>query len=262
MPRRGGAFAFTSLRGDSQFTSSIKLLMVIMLLQSRRIVLLSLLTVTLFLGLYTFRDYAPSARALFSKSGRRPGEQLHVESKWRTLSQHYPVPELRRLPSGRARDIPKIQFDFSRKNETAEAKAIRLERRDAVKNAFLHTWAGYKKHAWMRDEVKPISGTYLDSFGGWAATLVDSLDTMWIMGLKDEFELAASATKGIDWIGAGDGKINVFETNIRYLGGLLSAYDLSGNEVLLKKAMELGEMLYWAFDTPNRMPATRWNWMK
>jgi mannosyl-oligosaccharide alpha-1,2-mannosidase len=59
-------------------------------------------------------------------------------------------------------------------------------------------------------------------------------------------------------------KVNVFETTIRYLGGLMSAYDLSGQKysVLLDKATELGEMLYGAFDTPNRMPVTRWNWRK
>lgn len=43
----------------------------------------------------------------------------------------------------------------------------------------------------------------------------------------------------------------------------MAAYDLSEGKypVLLAKAMELGEMLYVAFDTPNRMPVTRWNWI-
>ena len=54
----------------------------------------------------------------------------------------------------------------------------------------------------------------------------------------------------------------VFETTIRYLGGLLSAYDLSGNTVLLKKAWELGNILYAAFDTPSRMPVPYWSLKK
>jgi mannosyl-oligosaccharide alpha-1,2-mannosidase len=56
-------------------------------------------------------------------------------------------------------------------------------------------------------------------------------------------------------------EINVFETTIRYLGGFLSAYDLSNGQFpsLLTKAIEMGDMLYFAFDTPNRMPITRWN---
>ncbi|KAI5294008.1 hypothetical protein KEM52_004860, partial [Ascosphaera acerosa] len=97
-----------------------------------------------------------------------------------------------------------------------------------------------------------------DGFGGWAATLVDNLDTLWIMGLKDEFSEAVTAAAAIDFTSTYEETINVFETTIRYLGGLLSAYDLSKEPVLLEKAGELGDMLYAAFDTPNRMPITRW----
>jgi mannosyl-oligosaccharide alpha-1,2-mannosidase len=44
----------------------------------------------------------------------------------------------------------------------------------------------------------------------------------------------------------------------------LSAYDLSEGKhhVLLEKAVQLGDMLYGAFDTPNRLPITRWDWVK
>ncbi|KAH0407995.1 seven-hairpin glycosidase, partial [Aureobasidium melanogenum] len=57
--------------------------------------------------------------------------------------------------------------------------------------------------------------------------------------------------------------IPLFETTIRYLGGMLSAYDLSGGQykVLLDKAVELAEVLMGAFDTPNRMPVTFYRWM-
>ena len=51
-------------------------------------------------------------------------------------------------------------------------------------------------------------------------------------------------------------ELNVFETTIRYLGGILSAYDLSSKEVLLSKAFELGDMLYAAFDTFKRLLIT------
>lgn len=112
----------------------------------------------------------------------------------------------------------------------------------------------------MRDKVTPITGTYRDSFGGWFATLVDSLDTLWIMGLRDDFKLAISKINKINFNNSLNNEINVFETTIRYLGGFFSAYDLSAHSVLLKKAIELEEILYVAFDTPNRMPVTRWNW--
>jgi mannosyl-oligosaccharide alpha-1,2-mannosidase len=85
------------------------------------------------------------------------------------------------------------------------------------------------------------------------------LDTMWIMGLRDEFYEAVKAVEQINFSTCSLSSLNVFETTIRYLGGFLAAYDLSGNSALLQKAKELGDMLYVAFDTPNRMPNTRWN---
>jgi mannosyl-oligosaccharide alpha-1,2-mannosidase len=99
-----------------------------------------------------------------------------------------------------------------------------------------------------------VTGGAKNPYGGFAATLVDSLDTLWIMGLDAEFREAAAAAVKIDWAHGKTDGVNVFETTIRHLGGLLSAYDLSGEETLLKKAIELGDMLYMAFDTPNRMP--------
>lgn len=95
------------------------------------------------------------------------------------------------------------------------------------------------------------------SFGGWAATLVDTLDTLWIMGMKDEFEEAANAAKAVGFSTTIEKFLNVFETTIRYLGGFLGAYDLSKGSypVLLQKATEVRDLLYCAFDTLNRMPA-------
>ena len=177
---------------------------------------------------------------------------------WSRVPQHYPVDSLRPFPEGPPLDLPKIQYDFG--SESSEVKAIRLKRLKAVRESFAHTWEGYSKRAWMKDEVAPLSGGNRDSFGGWAATLVDSLDTLWIMGFKQDFQRAIKDAATINFSRpSGDG-INVFETTIRYLGGFLAAYDLSGEKVLLDKAKELGEVLYFAFDTPNRMPKTPWFW--
>ena len=129
-----------------------------------------------------------------------------------------------------------------------------------MRAAFEHSWTGYKKHAWLRDELKPLSGEWRTTYGGWAATLVDSLDSLYIMGFDKEFDEAVDAVEEIDFNAPPVAILNVFETTIRYLGGLLSAYDLSGHDVLLEKALELGELLYAAFDTPNHLPIARWNW--
>ncbi|KAL8998671.1 MAG: hypothetical protein Q9169_002332 [Polycauliona sp. 2 TL-2023] len=175
-------------------------------------------------------------------------------------SENYPVQSLVPLPTGTPAKISKIQHVFSA--GTLQEEAERRERLAAVKQSFVHSWEGYKKHAWKEDELLPIKGGYTTTFGGWGATLVDSLDSLWMMGLKDEFENAVKAVKEMDFSVPRVEELNVFETTIRYLGGFLGAYDLSGGQypVLLTKAKEVGDFLLGAFDTPNRMPVTRWKW--
>ena len=106
----------------------------------------------------------------------------------------------------------------------------------------------------MKDALKPTSGGYVDQFSGWAATLVDSLDTLWIMGLREEFYEAVAAVATIDFGKSTSTRVNTFETCIRYLGGLIAAYDLSGHEVLRAKAIEVGDLLYAGFNTEHGMP--------
>ncbi|OAA66538.1 class 1 alpha-mannosidase [Niveomyces insectorum RCEF 264] len=182
---------------------------------------------------------------------------------WAQVKLHHPIPSasMRAVPTAGAdtlRSIPKIQHAFGA--ETAAAKEVRLARRAAVEANFTHAWNGYKKHAWMADELRPIKGKPVSKFGGWAATLVDTLDSLWIMGFQTEFEDAVRAIDRIDFSTTSLDEVNVFETTIRYLGGFLAAYDLSDGQYpsLLQKATELGDMLYVAFDTPNHVPVTRW----
>jgi mannosyl-oligosaccharide alpha-1,2-mannosidase len=181
---------------------------------------------------------------------------------WSKLPEKFPIPSqaLIKLPSGKLRPIPKIQFEF--KPENAAAKAERLAKLDKVRAVFKKSWSGYREFAWEHDELRPQSGTFKDPFAGWRATLVDALDTLWIMGLKEEFEEAAKAVDTIDFTTTPRADIPLFETTIRYLGGLLAAYDISGKKYknLLNKAVELAEVLISAFDTPNRMPETYYYW--
>jgi len=154
----------------------------------------------------------------------------------------------------------RIQAKFPR--ESAAAKTIRLERRGQVKNAFKHAWKGYKDHAWLHDEVMPVSGGQKDPFAGWAATLVDSLDSLYIMGMEDEFAEAVMALEKIDFTKPNADKVPVFEVTIRYLGGLLGAWDISDHKhpILLQKATQLGDFLYKAFDTHSGLPVPYYWW--
>ena len=184
------------------------------------------------------------------------GETAH----WEQQKEHFPVPSnsLRLLPSGEPKALPRVQHIFG--NEKPASKKDRVKRQTIVREAFKHAWSGYKNHSLPHDELKPISKDFGDPFNGWGATLVDSLDTLWIMGLKNEFQDALRVVSKIDFRTSPRKDIPLFETVIRYLGGLIAAYDLSSEIILLDKAVELAEILLGAFDTPNRMPAVFYNW--
>lgn len=162
-----------------------------------------------------------------------------------------PLPHRRRpsvLPHSRdhlfSTATPRIQHKFTDPAEDPE-------RLSAVKDEFIHAYQGYKGRAWLHDEVKPLSGGTHTQYCGWAATLIDTLDTLYIMGFEEEFEEATDAVLRMSFKYAPSlaCSVNPFEMTIRHLGGLLSAYDMSGSrdEALKRKAVEMGELLYQAF---------------
>ena len=192
----------------------------------------------------------------------RPGEARYPPKHVNKLPTIPPLhlPDLQTTYSGLFPELDGVEdTNGASRSSLREGTTPNLRR---VKDCFTRSWEAYKKNAWMRDELRPISGQYATTFGGWAATLVDSLDTLWLMGMKDEFEKAVDAAAMIDFSSAESEVLNVFETTIRYLGGYMGAYDISDGAypVLLTKAKEVGDLLYKAFDTPNRMPITRWHW--
>jgi ER degradation enhancer, mannosidase alpha-like 2 len=123
-----------------------------------------------------------------------------------------------------------------------------------VRGEFLYAWNGYKKYAWGHDELRPISRTAHDWYGtSLYMTPVDALDTMILMGLTDE----ADQTR--DFIARNlsfdkDIEVKNFEITIRLLGGLLSSFQLTGDNRLLALAEDLGNRLLPAFNSPTGMP--------
>lgn len=109
------------------------------------------------------------------------------------------------------------------------------ERQQAVVAAFKHAWQGYKKFAWGHDNLKPSSETPSDWFG-LGMTIIDSLSTIIVMDLREEYEEATLWVKTELHVDV-NRPVSMFETTIRVLGGLLSAYHLSGEPVFLTKAV-------------------------
>eukprot|EP01065_Artemidia_motanka_P052110 TRINITY_DN9324_c2_g2_i1.p1 TRINITY_DN9324_c2_g2~~TRINITY_DN9324_c2_g2_i1.p1 ORF type:complete len:806 (+),score=290.03 TRINITY_DN9324_c2_g2_i1:45-2420(+) len=131
-------------------------------------------------------------------------------------------------------------------------------RRDAVKKAMQHSWKAYKEYAWGQDELRPLSKAP-KNWGrgdqGLGLTILDAVSTLWLMDMREEFDEVRR------WV-ANDMKVNMdysistFEATIRVVGGLLSAYELSGerHQEFLLKAREVADRLLWAYNTTSGIP--------
>ncbi|KAJ3283984.1 hypothetical protein HDU76_008367, partial [Blyttiomyces sp. JEL0837] len=114
----------------------------------------------------------------------------------------------------------------------------------------IHAWKGYKDFAWGHDELSPSSKQPHD----WHPPLIllhtpiDSLDTLFIMNLTTEYTEAKNLILDTLDFNVITESVNFFETVIRIVGGLLSAYELDGDQRLLDKVVDLADRLMLAFD--------------
>lgn len=107
-----------------------------------------------------------------------------------------------------------------------------------VKDMFSHAYDSYMIHAFPASDIKPMTcqPATFDLVKIPGLTLIDALDTLMVMGNYTEFARAVERLRGLHKqarrqnaasIFALDQNVSVFETNIRVLGGLLSAHQLA-----------------------------------
>nr|XP_021187519.2 ER degradation-enhancing alpha-mannosidase-like protein 3 [Helicoverpa armigera] len=172
-----------------------------------------------------------------------------------------------------------------RTEEEAASRMSKSERqslREEARKMFYHAYDAYMENAYPADELMPLSckgrwkgitpsrGDMDDALGNFSLTLVDSLDTLAVMGDFSEFSRAIKLViKDVTF--DHDIIVSVFETNIRMLGGLLSAHVLATklksevpalqwyNGELLAMAEDLGKRLLPSFNTSTGIPHGRIN---
>ncbi|XP_020951254.1 mannosyl-oligosaccharide 1,2-alpha-mannosidase IC [Sus scrofa] len=141
-------------------------------------------------------------------------------------------------------------------NKSKEPQSLVQTQREKIKEMMQFAWQSYKRYAMGKNELRPLTkdGYEGSMFGGLSgATVIDSLDTLYLMELKEEFQEAKAWVEESFHLNV-SGEASLFEVNIRYIGGLLSAFYLTGEEVFRIKAIKLGEKLLPAFDTPTGIP--------
>lgn len=105
-----------------------------------------------------------------------------------------------------------------------------------------HAWDGYRKYAWGEDELMPIARSAAGMLGPHSlmVTIVDSLDTLMLMRMDAEYAEARDLVLR-ELTFDKPMSISLFECNIRIMGGLLSAFALSGDGRYLSKAFDLAQ---------------------
>jgi len=127
-----------------------------------------------------------------------------------------------------------------------------------VRGEMKWAWDHYVERCFGQDQIKPVSGGaepfFFPKGPPLGLSIVEALDTLYVMGLD------AEVTQGTRWIADNlhfdiDGEVQVFETGIRMVGGLLSGWHGTRDKKLLTLAKDLADRLSPAFTkSPTGMP--------
>ncbi|OUM52945.1 hypothetical protein BVG19_g2182 [[Candida] boidinii] len=158
--------------------------------------------------------------------------------------------------------------------------------KNETKNLFEFAWDKYMEFGYPFDEVKPIvclpnkkdmkdefNSDRNDVLGNFTATLFDSLDTFIIMNDYENFQKYSSLINETYKNFKIDSNIQVFETNIRILGSLLTCHLFAiddrtkfnlpdYNGFYLNLAYDLGKRLILAYNTDSGIPFPKTNLMR
>ena len=171
-----------------------------------------------------------------------------------------------RLPAPENPEYRSLAFRDRALRARQSNHAVEQERAAAVKDAFTFAWNGYFMTCKGQDELDPVTNTCSNPRNNWGASAVDALSTALVM------ESQSIVTDILDYIATIDytttaTEVSLFETTIRYLGGMLAGYDLlkgplsdlatntSAVDTLLAQSRSLADSLSFAFDNPTGIPS-------
>lgn len=169
-----------------------------------------------------------------------------------------------------------LDYTDAEKSPGSWTEARKAEVAAGVKEMFEFAWTKYKTYAGGADELDPIAcaprvgADYLDqdTMGRSLLTTIDSLDTLWMHGMKEEFfEAVKVVEEAFCQFETLDTTVSLFETTIRIIGGLLSAHGClledQGPDVADTLLLDIAEAVATAalpaFDSPTGVPWHRVN---
>lgn len=138
--------------------------------------------------------------------------------------------------------------------------------RDFVIELAKSSWSAYVKYNLGDDALEPVGDTFDRKFSGsknlghkGGQTIFASLSTFLVMNLKEEFAQAKQWIVGSFSFEEMNTYSNLFSHVTHFLGGLLSAYALTEDDVFLKKAEEFAIRMESAYNTSTGIPKSLFN---
>uniref|UniRef100_UPI00398ECB87 endoplasmic reticulum mannosyl-oligosaccharide 1,2-alpha-mannosidase-like isoform X5 n=1 Tax=Pristiophorus japonicus TaxID=55135 RepID=UPI00398ECB87 len=202
--------------------------------------------------LYSVTTGDAHAKAFQADESHRDGELKQVKAAVDVLLPRalpFTQPQKPRRPNLNKRGPPVLQNRLSKKENAEEPKISKKENeveaipnnKDEEKDNMI-SWRG------MEIEPERVTVALSDTKKEEKPVPNENANTK-----EPEFEEAKKWV--INELNLGKNvDVNLFETTIRILGGLLSVYNLTGDQVFLDKANELGNRLMPAFNTPSKIP--------
>ncbi|XP_017041703.1 mannosyl-oligosaccharide alpha-1,2-mannosidase IA [Drosophila ficusphila] len=130
--------------------------------------------------------------------------------------------------------------------------------RRKIKEMMLHSWRSYARVVWGTNEFRPISRrVHIGSdFGSYkvGATIIESLDTLYLMGLKKELNRSRDWLEKSFSLDRVDEPLSVFELTSRLLCPMLTLYSLTGDLLYKEKAVHIANKILPAFETATGIP--------
>lgn len=126
---------------------------------------------------------------------------------------------------------------------------------ERVRSAMVVNFGTYWRLCRGYDEYEPAIGKCHNWFR-LGLTAIDSIDTLLVMGLHHEYSVVRNwAASNLDVLRNNE-TVSIFELVIRAVGGLNSAYMLTGDRIWLQKAHQVGISILPAFNTTSGCPTS------
>lgn len=126
------------------------------------------------------------------------------------------------------------------------------EKLENVHSVFQYSWMLYQQHELGNDFERLLSHLFIDTTQA-GVTMILSLETLYLLQATEQAKVIVMALQNFRFT-VDNLPVGWNATSDPILGSLISSYELSGEKVLLERAIELADIIIHAFDTPNGLP--------